>query len=791
MWKKLIINYWPFSEDDSGKLWVYHGIWPAMWIAAAKECESIPVSAFRCHFNMPGDERILLHLSADAQYRLYCDGQHVASGPERGDCQNYFFDTFSWDCSAGDHTLVALVFNGGDSGAFSRMGLNCSFLLAAEGERNALLRTGAENWDACVVPGISFDFIHDVSTALGNGVSIDRNIFPAGIESGSGEWSRAVEIEHGSNASGRNEYHPGHLLCPATLPPQCEDLIKCVEMVYVGEDHHPFYSASENTLTFPLRYDRGEIEIPARSKRKILFRLEDYYCANASLRLSGGKNSRVSLKWAEALELEDKGKGNREDHLNRNFVGVGDCFIASGGKNEDFFTINYRAGRYVEMRIETFDEPLLIERFELRESRYPLMVSAKFSCSDAQYQRYFDLARRTLEMCMHDTYIDCPFYEQLMYIGDSRLQMLVNYTLSNDASLAEKSLRLMASSILPSGFLPSRYPSRVTQIIPPFSLFYPAMVCDYVKYCNRPRVTSEIVPVSRRVLDNFERYVNADNLLELPMGWGFVDWIPRWNRAGKMGTPQNAEFGVSGVINALYLYSLGQACELHELLGEKELAARYRRMGTRLAENIFRVFFSPEYGMLSDCLSHDEFSEHSQCLALLSNLLSDEQEEQLCRGLFSGIPEIAETTLYFDFYYLDACYKAGRMDCFHKRLSRRFDAMDGLGLKTLLERSEPSRSDCHAWSSHIIYHYFASILGIRPAAAGFSRLAVMPCPEYFSGVSGTMPTTRGNIEVDWLASRGETPLKINVPPGRYGGKNTGVTSRGGRLANADPMLFQT
>ena len=116
MWKKLIINYQPFSEQDCRKLWVHHGIWPAMWIAAAAECENIPVSAFRCRVNMPEVEKLLLHLTADSQYRLYCDGELVASGSEKGDCQNYFFDSYSWDCSAGEHTLVALVFNGGDKG---------------------------------------------------------------------------------------------------------------------------------------------------------------------------------------------------------------------------------------------------------------------------------------------------------------------------------------------------------------------------------------------------------------------------------------------------------------------------------------------------------------------------------------------------------------------------------------------------------------------------------------------------------------------------------------------------
>lgn len=764
MWKKIIIDYKPFSQHDHKKLWVDHAVWPAMWIAANAECKNIPVSAFRCRFKADKTDKMLLHVTADAQYRLYCDGEFVATGPEQGDCQNYFFDSYKWNCSKGEHTLVALVFNGGNNGAYSRMGINNSFLLAAEGDIGSDLNTNASNWDTCIVSGIEFNIVQEL-TSVGNGVTIDRNCFPVGLERGIGNWNIPVEIESGSNACGRNEYSPGHLLKTATLLPQMERLIPFTEIVYIGENDSTFYHEAENQLNEVIIYEGGKLEFPQHCIRKILFKLDNYYCANIKLNTSGGKGSCLKLNWAEALKRDDQSKANREEFINRNFSGIGDCFIPSGTDNEEFFTVNYRAGRYIELKIKTSDSPLIINIFELREARYPLQITANFNSSNKKYNSFFILAQRTLEMCMHDTYMDCPFYEQLMYIGDARLQMLVNYTLSNDARLAEKSLKLMASSVLPNGFLPSRYPSRITQIIPPFGLFYPAMVCDYVKYRNSADVSAKIVPVARRVLDNFERYVTSESLLKIPSGWGFVDWVPRWSSNGRMGTPKNAEFGVSGVINSLYLYSLGQASELHELLGESELAARYKRMGEKLAKHLFDSFFSPEFSMLSDCLTHNEFSEHSQCLALLSNLLSSEQEDLLCKGLFSGLPEMEKTTFYFDFYYLEACRKARRMDCFHKRLSERFQSLDKLGLKTILERPEPSRSDCHAWSSHIIYHYFASILGIRPVAAGFKQIEVTPQLNNFSFVSGTIPTPQGNIKIDCHAKRKESPLRIHIPSG--------------------------
>ena len=32
-------------------------------------------------------------------------------------------------------------------------------------------------------------------------------------------------------------------------------------------------------------------------------------------------------------------------------------------------------------------------------------------------------------MCAHETYMDCPYYEQLQYGGDTRLEILATYSL--------------------------------------------------------------------------------------------------------------------------------------------------------------------------------------------------------------------------------------------------------------------------------------------------------------------------------------------------------------------------
>ena len=64
----------------------------------------------------------------------------------------------------------------------------------------------------------------------------------------------------------------------------------------------------------------------------------------------------------------------------------------------------------------------MIESFKLRETRYPMEMESKFESSDARIASFMPIALRGLQMCSHETYLDCPYYEQLQYSGDRRLE---------------------------------------------------------------------------------------------------------------------------------------------------------------------------------------------------------------------------------------------------------------------------------------------------------------------------------------------------------------------------------
>ena len=180
------------------------------------------------------------------------------------------------------------------------------------------------------------------------------------------------------------------------------------------------------------------------------------------------------------------------------------------------------------------------------------------------------MAYETLQACSHETYMDCPYYEQLMYIGDSRLEALCTYEITDDHRLPAKALRLLSLSQLPDGSLRSQYPSKHMQVIPSFMLVYLLMFHDYYHIHGRDELVEELIPRVGRLLDYLLAH-RENGLLALP-GWNFIDWCASWNQ----GTPPGGE--PDSILNWLFALALQRLAEVNVRPGLQECAQELKRI---------------------------------------------------------------------------------------------------------------------------------------------------------------------------------------------------------------------
>ena len=770
----------PYSHLDEGRPWPQRGLWPCRWISCPQAGQPPFVTAYRRRFEMDRDAKVRVHVSADERYELFVDGVRVGRGPERGDINNWFYETYDLELAKGAHVVVARVWSLGLLAPYAQMTVRPGFILAPQDDLIGVLGTGVAEWQCKRLGGYGIDEPLGVAWGTGANLTIDAAEFDWGFESGGGEGWAPVAVGHeGTCGRVRNEVQPVHLMRPAVLPAMME------QPRQVGTVRFVSAPADSGTAKVPVRSGdhladeldgwqgvlAGQpITLAANTIRRAIIDLENYYCAYPELVTSGGKGAKIRVHWAEGLFTEPNGndKGNRDEIEGKYFYGTGDRFLPDGGKGRRFETLWWQAGRYVEIVVETADEPLTLERLTLRETRYPLANETRFESSDSRMERVTPIAVRALQMCSHETYMDCPYYEQLMYVGDTRLEALTTYAITHDDRLPRKALMMFDASRRHDGLTQSRYPSRVRQTIPPFSLWWVAMIHDYAWWRDDRAFVESLMVGGRNVMEGYRRFVNPDGLLQAPNGWNFTDWV-QWEQ----GIPPHGEFGVSGVLNWQYALVLTQMAELEEYLNEPELAQRCRRQARDLAGRC-EAFWDEGRRLYADDLEHKHFSEHTQCLAVLSGLPGDARLTALAESLPKA-QDVQRTTVYFIHYLFETCRKLGLTDLLFERLGLWFDFVRS-GLKTTPEQPEPTRSDCHAWGAHVLYHYLATILGVRPGAIGFGTVRIEPRLGPLKWARGTIVHPKGMIGLDLHDEEGRTMGCVTLPRGV-----TGVVVRDGRV----------
>ncbi len=772
--RRVFVDRDPFLHTFASSPWE-RGRWPAKWV----HLEGVRppfASAFRRRFRTDGRQTVRMHVSADERYELFLDGERIGRGSERGDAALWFFESYELELEPGEHTLVARVWAIGKEALLAQYSIEPGFVLAAEGEHGELLSTGKASWEVKRLGGYEFSkpghYFGTCATTTIRGADCAW-----GFERGEGDgWQPARSGEAAVSAGMAIDFAHTPALAPATLPPMLEVVRQVGQARFASANealtpssrvlesaHDPALARAYDAL---LAGSASHV-VPAGATERVIVDLGDYYCAFPELVTSGGRGARIATRWAESLfeQPQEGPKGQRDAVYDKYFIGWGETFLPEGGQSRTYGPLWWQAGRFLELCVEAGPEPLVLEALRLRETRYPLERESTFTFADRRLERPIPIMMRALQMCSHETYFDCPYYEQLMYVGDTRLEVLATYAVTSDSRLPRKAVRLFDASRVASGFTYSRYPSHVMQIIPPFSLWWVCMLYDFALYRGEREFVRERLLGSRAVLDAFLALRREDGLIQSPEFWNFVDWVPSWRN----GVPPGAEPGsVSGVIQWQALLALTYASELERWVGEAELADRYARHARSLYAAVRAKLWHEGRGLFAENLEQTLFSEHSQALAIVSELLAADERHALARKL-SAISQqsaaddsIARTTIYFSHYLLDAFARTGQAEALFARLSLWFE-LEGRGFKTTFEAPGDTRSDCHAWGAHPLHHYYASILGVRPAAFGFERVRIEPNLGALASASGKLVHPLGTIELEYERRAGGLHVRYALP----------------------------
>jgi len=733
--------------------------WKAEWIAAADgPVRDFDVVYFRKTLTLNAvPSRFVVDVSADTRFELHVNGQRVGAGPALGDVHHWRYEVFDLApfLHAGENRIAAMVWNFGTKAAVAQISSRTAFLLSAEDAANAAVDTG-KGWEASHEAGRSLDSL----TVQGyyaagppevmDGRKMSWDWDGAGA---SGTWTAARSLGHAAMREAQDSPTPW-MLVKDELPPMQYAPISAGHVVRVtGMD-----AGAVRSLDAP-------VVVPAHADVTILLDHDVLTTAFPSLDIKGGKGASVEMVYAEALYDADGKKGNRNEIEGRHIAGLHDR-IVSDGQARSYRTLWWRTWRYLQVKVKTGDTPLTIERLRGFYTAYPFKAVGRFESNDPELERIWEVGWRTAQLCSHETYMDTPYWEQLQYVGDTRIQALISYGVTGDDRLGRQAMEAYRDSLMPEGLTQSRYPSSLTQIIPPFSLLWVGMLHDYWEYRDDPAFVKELLPGTRGVLDWFSARQRADGLLGKIPWWPFVDWSPPDFAAGV--PPQDADGG-SSALTLQYIEALRYGAEMEDQFGEKARAQDYREKERRAAEALMRMNWSEKDGLLADTPAKNHFSQQANSLAVWLDVIPQGQQEAVMRKVLgeADAPPMSPASYYFRFYVARAMVHAGLGDQYVQQLGP-WREMLKMGLSTWAETPEPTRSDSHAWSAHPTFDLATIVAGIGPGAPGFKSVAIAPHLGPLQHVEAATPTPHGLVQVSYRKEQGRWAAEITLPAGIAG-----------------------
>lgn len=313
-------------------------------------------------------------------------------------------------------------------------------------------------------------------------------------------------------------------------------------------------------------------------------------------------------------------------------------FTCAAGEN-DFEQLFVRAAaRYLEV-LSDAEAEVTVREIGLIPTVVPLTEKKHpFTGLDALI---YETCVRTLRLCMHTHYEDCPWREQALYVLDSRNQMLCGYDAFEETDFQRANIVFISKGKRPDDMLELTYPAVFTPAIPFFSVMYPIEVLEYLEHTGDKTILPEVMDTVLGIMNALKAYLGDNGLLHNPPPpyWNFYEWSPGSDGHGELGNAADRAPKCDLILNCAYCLA---ADAVRKLCAAAEIPA------PELPDAVIRaaipeVLMNPATGIFASSTIHPVRSRLGNAFALLIGL-GDERTAEAVAFSEGLIPETLSMT---------------------------------------------------------------------------------------------------------------------------------------------------
>lgn len=424
----------------------------------------------------------------------------------------------------------------------------------------------------------------------------------------------------------------------------------------------------------------------------------------------------------------------------RNFA----CHITLPAGHTKFIHPFLRMGcRYLEIHV--YAAGAVLHHAGIIPTDYPVTDHVPFRCADSLHNRIYDTCLRTLLLCMHEHYEDCPWREQALYTMDSRNQMLCGYYTFREKRFAKASLRLMGLSIREDDMLEMCAPAKVSTTIPSFCAVYAVQLWEYVLYTGDTAFAGEMLPVVERICRKFAGRTAENGILPLfpeREYWNFYEWQP--GLSGSIGT-QDTDITYDLPLCGFVAMAYDSLAKLYRALGDEGKGGEWTARADALKTAAHAAFYDADahryYSFIR--VGTEErlhLSQLSNALAVYSGICPEACVDETLETLANDTDMIPVTLSHSIFRYESLLRRPEKYARFVFRdVADKWGDMLHRDATTFWETSlgetdfGHAGSLCHGWAAVPSYLYFRYLAGIAPDAPGHMAPPA-PLSEKLTGI---------------------------------------------------------